>query len=58
VISINGFWWYEVKDRDLAGRIVKAQNEDSRSGSRCTPIASTPWPRRSLQFPRPRRAAT
>jgi aminocarboxymuconate-semialdehyde decarboxylase len=25
-LSINGFWWYEA-DRDLAGRIVRAQNE-------------------------------
>src|SRR5687767_10243176 len=27
VLSINGFWWWEVKDRDLANRIVRAQNE-------------------------------
>jgi aminocarboxymuconate-semialdehyde decarboxylase len=27
VLSINGFWWYEVKDRALADRIVRAQNE-------------------------------
>jgi aminocarboxymuconate-semialdehyde decarboxylase len=26
VLSINGYWWYAA-DRDLAGRIVKAQNE-------------------------------
>src|SRR6186997_849218 len=26
-LSINGFWWWEVKDRDLADRIVRAQNE-------------------------------
>ena len=26
-LSINGFWWYGVTDRDLANRIVKAQNE-------------------------------
>ncbi len=26
-LTINGFWWYGVADRDLAGRIVKAQNE-------------------------------
>ena len=26
-LSINGYWWWEVPDRDLAGRIVKAQNE-------------------------------
>jgi aminocarboxymuconate-semialdehyde decarboxylase len=26
-LTINGFWWYGAADRDLAGRIVKAQNE-------------------------------
>jgi aminocarboxymuconate-semialdehyde decarboxylase len=26
-LTINGFWWYEAADRDLAGRIVRAQNE-------------------------------
>jgi aminocarboxymuconate-semialdehyde decarboxylase len=26
VLTINGYWWYAA-DRDLAGRIVKAQNE-------------------------------
>jgi aminocarboxymuconate-semialdehyde decarboxylase len=26
-LSINGFWWYEVKDRNLVDRIVRAQNE-------------------------------
>jgi aminocarboxymuconate-semialdehyde decarboxylase len=51
VLSINGFWWYEVKDRDLAGRIVKAQNEGlakfvSTHPDRFAGMAST-----SLQFP-------
>ena len=26
-LTINGFWWYGASDRELAGRIVKAQNE-------------------------------
>jgi aminocarboxymuconate-semialdehyde decarboxylase len=26
-LTINGFWWYEAADRELAGRIVRAQNE-------------------------------
>ena len=26
-LTINGFWWYAVADRDLADRIVRAQNE-------------------------------
>src|SRR5262249_4307052 len=27
VLTINGYWWWEVQDRALADRIVKAQNE-------------------------------
>jgi aminocarboxymuconate-semialdehyde decarboxylase len=26
-LTINGFWWYDAADRELAGRIVQAQNE-------------------------------
>jgi aminocarboxymuconate-semialdehyde decarboxylase len=26
-LSINGFWWYAIADRDLADRVVRAQNE-------------------------------
>ena len=26
-LTINGFWWYAAADRDLAGRIVRTQNE-------------------------------
>src|SRR5215510_15090225 len=26
-LTINGFWWYAAEDRELAGRIVRAQNE-------------------------------
>src|SRR4030095_1558686 len=26
-LTINGFWWYAASDRQLAGRLVKAQNE-------------------------------
>ena len=51
VLSINGFWWYEVMDRDLAARIVKAQNEGlakfvATHPDRFAAMAST-----SLQFP-------
>jgi aminocarboxymuconate-semialdehyde decarboxylase len=50
-LSINGFWWYEVADRDLAGRIVKAQNEGlarfvGMHADRFVGMASS-----SLQFP-------
>ena len=27
VLTINGYWWWEVQDQALAGRIVRAQNE-------------------------------
>jgi aminocarboxymuconate-semialdehyde decarboxylase len=51
VLSINGFWWWEVKDRDLANRIVRAQNEGlskfvSQYPDRFVAMASS-----SLQFP-------
>ena len=51
VLSINGFWWWEVKDRDLANRIVRAQNEGlskfvARYPDRFVAMASS-----SLQFP-------
>jgi aminocarboxymuconate-semialdehyde decarboxylase len=50
-LSINGFWWYEIKDRDLANRIVRAQNEGlakfvAQYPDRFVAMAST-----SLQFP-------
>ena len=50
-LSINGFWWYDVKDRDLADRIVRAQNEGlakfvAQYPDRFVAMAST-----SLQFP-------
>jgi aminocarboxymuconate-semialdehyde decarboxylase len=51
VLSINGFWWWEVKDRTLADRIVRAQNEGlakfvGQYPDRFAAMAST-----SLQFP-------
>jgi aminocarboxymuconate-semialdehyde decarboxylase len=50
-LSINGFWWYEVKDRGLADRIVRQQNEGlakfvAQYPTRFVAMAST-----SLQFP-------
>jgi aminocarboxymuconate-semialdehyde decarboxylase len=50
-LSINGFWWYEVKDRGLADRIVRAQNEGlakfvGQHPDRFVGMASS-----SLQFP-------
>jgi aminocarboxymuconate-semialdehyde decarboxylase len=50
-LSINGFWWWEIKDRDLADRIVRAQNQGlakfvSQYPDRFVAMASS-----SLQFP-------
>jgi aminocarboxymuconate-semialdehyde decarboxylase len=50
VLSINGHWWYDA-DRDLAGRIVRAQNEGlakwvAANSTRFDAFASV-----SLQFP-------
>jgi aminocarboxymuconate-semialdehyde decarboxylase len=51
VLSINGFWWWEVQDRTLADRIVRAQNEGlakfvAQYPDRFAAMVST-----SLQFP-------
>jgi len=50
-LSINGFWWWEIIDRDLADRIVRAQNQGlakfvSQYPDRFVAMASS-----SLQFP-------
>ena len=51
VLSINGFWWWEVQDRALADRIVRAQNDGlakfvAQYPDRFAAMVST-----SLQFP-------
>src|ERR1044071_4661689 len=51
VLTINGYWWWEVQDRMLADRIVRAQNEGlarwvSDHKDRFVALASI-----SLQFP-------
>ena len=50
-LSINGFWWYDVKDRDLAGRIVKAQNEGLAKFVSTRPDRFVGMASSSLQFP-------
>jgi aminocarboxymuconate-semialdehyde decarboxylase len=50
-LSINGFWWYEVKDRDLAGRIVRAQNEGLAKFVAQYPDRFVGMASSSLQFP-------
>jgi aminocarboxymuconate-semialdehyde decarboxylase len=51
VLSINGFWWYEVKERDLAGRIIKAQNEGLAKWVAARPDRFQAMASTSLQFP-------
>jgi aminocarboxymuconate-semialdehyde decarboxylase len=51
VLSINGFWWWEVKDRDLADRIVRAQNEGLAKFVAQYPDRFVAMASSSLQFP-------
>ena len=51
VLSINGFWWWEVKDRDLANRIVRAQNEGLAKFVAQYPDRFVAMASSSLQFP-------
>jgi aminocarboxymuconate-semialdehyde decarboxylase len=51
VLSINGFWWWEVKDRDLADRIVRAQNEGLAKFVKQYPDRFAAMASTSLQFP-------
>ena len=51
VLSINGFWWWEVKDRDLANRIVRAQNEGLAKFVKQYPDRFMAMASTSLQFP-------
>jgi aminocarboxymuconate-semialdehyde decarboxylase len=50
-LSINGFWWYEVKDRDLADRIVRAQNQGLAKFVSQYPDRFVGMSSSSLQFP-------
>ena len=50
-LSINGFWWYGVTDRDLADRIVRAQNEGLAAWCRQHPNRFVAFASSSLQFP-------
>jgi len=51
VLSINGFWWWEVKDRDLADRIVRAQNQGLANFVTQFPDRFMAMASVSLQFP-------
>jgi aminocarboxymuconate-semialdehyde decarboxylase len=50
-LSINGFWWYGVDDRDLADRIVRAQNEGLAAWCRAHGDRFVAFASSSLQFP-------
>ena len=50
-LSINGFWWYGVTDRDLADRIVRAQNEGLAAWCRAHSDRFVAFASSSLQFP-------
>ena len=57
-LTINGFWWYEA-ERDLASRIVQAQNEGlAKWVSSTTRIASSRWPRWRCNIPISRRSSS
>ena len=51
VLTINGFWWYEVPDRALADQIVRAQNEGLASWVRAHSDRFVALASSSLQFP-------
>ena len=50
-LSINGFWWYNGTDRDLADKIVRAQNEGLSAWCRQHPDRFVAFASSSLQFP-------
>lgn len=50
-LSINGFWWYAVTDRDLAGKIVRAQNEGLAKWCKAHPDRFVALASTSLQHP-------
>jgi aminocarboxymuconate-semialdehyde decarboxylase len=49
-LTINGYWWYAA-DRELAGRIVRAQNEGLAAIVRANPDRFVALASVSLQFP-------
>ncbi len=50
-LSINGFWWYEAKDRELARQIVQAQNEGLAKWVAAHPDRFVGLSSSALQFP-------
>ena len=50
-LTINGFWWWEAKDRDLAKKIVQTQNEGLAKIKQANPDRFAPMVSVALQFP-------
>jgi len=50
-LSINGYWWYAVKDRDLADKIVRTQDEGLAAWCKAHPDRFVAMTSPSLQFP-------
>ena len=50
-LSINGYWWYEVKDRDMADKIVRAADEGLAAWVKQHPDRFVAFTSPSLQFP-------
>jgi aminocarboxymuconate-semialdehyde decarboxylase len=50
-LTINGFWWWEAKDRDLARKIVQTQNEGLAKIKQTYPDRFAPMVSVALQFP-------
>jgi len=50
-ISVNGYWWYEVKDRALADRIVRAHDEGIAAWCKAHSDRFVGLSSPSLQFP-------
>lgn len=51
VLSINGYWWYEVKDRDLADKIVRTADEGLAAWCKAHSDRFVALSSPSLQFP-------
>jgi aminocarboxymuconate-semialdehyde decarboxylase len=50
-ISVNGYWWYEVKDRALADKIVRIHDEGIAAWCKAHPDRFVGFSSPSLQFP-------
>jgi aminocarboxymuconate-semialdehyde decarboxylase len=50
-LSINGYWWFAVMDRDLAARVVKVQNEGLAKIVAANPTRFSAMASVALQYP-------